>query len=139
MNAKTFSLDELCLLTDFSKRTVRYYIQLGLVSRPVGEARAAKYTGEHLSQLWRIKKLSEAGVSLERIREVLAGEDSPVPPRERRPGAVEVRSHIYVAPGIEVQISPEEAGLSPEQLRKFVREVMGCVESILGGQNDSAS
>ena len=135
MNAKTFSLDELCLLTDFSKRTVRYYIQLGLVSRPVGEARAAKYTGEHLSQLLRIKKLSEAGVSLERIREVLAGEDSPVPPRERRPGTVEVRSHIYVAPGIEVQITPEEAGISPEQLRKFVREIMDIAGSILGGQD----
>ena len=135
MNAKTFTLDELCLLTDFSKRTVRYYIQLGLVSRPVGEARAAKYTGEHLSQLLRIKKLSEAGVSLERIREVLAGEDSPVPLRERRPGTVEVRSHIYVAPGIEVQISPEEAGLSPEQLRKFVREIMVLAESILSGRD----
>lgn len=132
MNAKTFSLDELSLLTDCSKRTVRYYIQLGLVSRPVGEARAAKYTGEHLSQLLRIKKLSEAGVSLERIREVLAGEDSPVPPRERRPGTVEVRSNIYVAPGIEVQITPEEAGISPEQLRRFVREVMAIAENILG-------
>ena len=72
MNAKTFSLDELCLLADCVKRTVRYYIQIGLVSRPVGEARAARYTGEHLNQLLRIKKLSEAGVSLERIREVLA-------------------------------------------------------------------
>ncbi|WP_310599977.1 MerR family transcriptional regulator [Desulfobulbus sp.] len=132
MNAKTFSLDELCLLTDCSKRTVRYYIQLGLVSRPVGEARAARYTGEHLSQLLRIKKLSESGVSLERIREVLAGEDSPVPPRERHPGTVEVRSHIYVAPGIEVQITPEEAGISPEQLRKFVGEVMALAKSILG-------
>ena len=129
MSAKTFSLDELCLLADYSKRTVRYYIQLGLVSRPVGEARAAKYTGEHLNQLLRIKKLSEDGVSLERIREVLAGEESPVPSRQQRPGTVEVRSHILVAPGIEVQINPEEAGITPEQLREFVREVMRIIDS----------
>ena len=139
MNAKTFSLDELCLLADCSKRTVRYYIQLGLVSRPVGEARAAKYTGEHLSQLLRIKKLSEAGVSLERIREVLEGEDSPVPPRKRLPGTVEVRSHIYIAPGIEIQISPEEAGVSPEQVREFVREVMKLADSMLNRPDGSGN
>lgn len=139
MSAKTFSLDELCLLTDCSKRTVRYYIQIGLVSRPVGETRAAQYTGEHLAQLLRIKKLSEDGVSLERIREILAGDDAPVPPRRRRPGTVEVRSHIYVAPGIEMQIAPEEAGMSPEQLRAFVREVMKFAVSALGGSGGSGA
>mgnify|MGYP003611513577 CR=1 FL=1 len=137
MSAKTFSLDELCLLADYSKRTVRYYIQLGLVSRPVGEARAARYTGEHLSQLLQVKKLSADGVSLERIREILAGGHSPVPPRERRPGTVEVRSHIHVAPGIEVQITPEEAGMSPEQVREFVREIMKLDDSILRGKAGS--
>ena len=139
MSAKTFSLDELCLLVDYPKRTVRYYIQLGLVSRPVGEARAAKYTGEHLSQLLRIKKLSEDGVSLDRIREVLAGEESPVPPRKRQPGEVEVRSHIFVAPGIEIQIAPEEADMSPEQVREFVREVMNLAGSILDRRDNNGN
>ena len=134
MSAKTFSLDELCQLTDFPKRTVRYYIQLGLVSRPVGEARAAKYTGEHLGQLLRIKELTTAGVSLERIREVLSGEEPPVPPRPRRPGTVEVRSHVFVAPGLEIQITPEEAGLTPEQVRVLVREVMKAADHVLKGQ-----
>ena len=137
MTIKTFSLDELCQLTDFSKRTVRYYIQLGLVSRPVGEGRAARYTGKHLGQLLRIKELSAAGVSLERIREVLAGGEPPVPPRARKPGAVEVRSHIYVAPGVEIQIAPKEAGLSPENLRAFVGEVMSLAERILSTGDDS--
>ena len=135
MSAKTFSLDELCRLTDYPKRTVRYYIQLGLVSRPIGEARAARYTGGHLGQLLRIKELTAAGVSLERIREVLAGGVAPVPPRERRPGDVEVRSHIHVAPGIEIQIAPEDAGMSPEQLRLFVREVMKLAASMPGGKD----
>jgi len=136
MSAKTFSLDELCQLTDYPKRTVRYYIQLGLVSRPVGEARAARYTGEHLAQLLKIKEFSAAGVSLQRIREVLAGEEPPVPPRQRQAGSVEVRSHIYVAPGLEIQIAPEEAGLTPEQIRAFVREVMKVAADILNSQED---
>jgi DNA-binding transcriptional MerR regulator len=119
-----YSLDQLCALTDLPKRTVRYYMQLGLVDRPVGETRAAHYMPVHLGQLMQIRKLADAGVSLERIREILAGGESPVPERQRQPGAISVRSHVHIAPGIELQIDPQEAGLSPEQLRAFVRTVM---------------
>ena len=136
MSEKTFTLDELCTLTDLTKRTVRYYMQMGLVERPVGETRAAHYTSRHLDQLLRVKQLTEAGVSLERIREVMAGGDTPVPTRQRRPGSVEVRSHLFVAPGLEIQISPEEAGMTPEQVRAFVREVMQAAERVMRKDND---
>jgi DNA-binding transcriptional MerR regulator len=135
MSANTFSLDEVCRLTDYPKRTVRYYIQLGLVSRPVGEARAARYTGEHVTQLLKIKEFSTAGVSLQRIRDVLAGEDPPVPPRQRHAGSVEVRSHIYIAPGLEIQIAPEEAGLTPEQTRALIREVIKLAGAARSGEH----
>jgi DNA-binding transcriptional MerR regulator len=131
MTDKTFNLDELCTLTDLSKRTVRYYMQLGLVDRPIGETRAAHYVSRHLDQLLRVKQLTDAGVSLERIGEVMAGGDTPVPIRLRRPGSIEVRSHLYVAPGLEIQISPEEAGMTPEQVRAFVREVMQAAERVM--------
>ena len=120
----TYTLDQLCALTDLTKRTVRYYMQLGLVDRPVGETRAAHYTPKHLEQLLQIRKLADAGVSLERIREVLAGGESPVPDRVRQPGAISVLSHVFIAPGVELQIDPQAAGLSPEQLRAFVRTVL---------------
>ena len=136
MSEKTFTLDELCTLTDLTKRTVRYYMQLGLVERPIGETRAAHYTSRHLDQLLRVKQLTEAGVSLERIREVMAGGDTPVPTRQRRPGSTEVRSHLFVAPGLEIQISPEEAGMTPEQVRAFVREVMQAAERVMRKDND---
>lgn len=136
MSEKSFTLDELCTLTDLTKRTVRYYMQLGLVERPIGETRAAHYTSRHLDQLLRIKQLTEAGVSLERIREVMAGGDTPVPTRQRRPGSIEVRSHLFVAPGVEIQISPEEAGMTPEQVRAFVREVMQAAERVMRKDND---
>ena len=136
MSEKTFTLDELCSLTDLTKRTVRYYMQLGLVERPIGETRAAHYTSRHLEQLLRVKQLTEAGVSLERIREVMAGGDTPVPTRQRRPGSIEVRSNLFVAPGLEIQISPEEAGMTPEQVRAFVREVMQAAERVMRKDND---
>lgn len=119
-----YSIDQLCALTDLPKRTVRYYMQLGLVDRPIGETRAAHYTSVHLDQLLRVRRLSDAGVSLERIRQVMAGGASPVDSRERQAGDIAVRSHVYIAPGVELQIDPLEAGVSPEQLHVFLRAVM---------------
>ena len=124
----TYSIDQLCALTDLPKRTVRYYMQLGLVDRPVGETRAAHYTPVHLGQLMQIRKLADSGLPLERILAVTAEGESPVPMGQRQPGAVSVRSHVYIAPGVELQIDPQEAGLSPEQLRAFVRTVMSAWE-----------
>jgi len=129
-HTQTFSLDELCTLTDLTKRTVRYYVQIGLVNRPEGETRAAKYSPQHLEQLLLVKKWTAAGVSLDRIRELLQGGSAPVPERGRVPGSIEVCSHLHVAQGVELVIEPTRAGLTPEQLRHFVRAVMSAYEQI---------
>ncbi|MCF8172248.1 MAG: MerR family transcriptional regulator [Candidatus Methylopumilus sp.] len=129
-HTQTFSLDELCALTDLTKRTVRYYVQIGLVNRPEGETRAAKYSPQHLEQLLLVKKWTAAGVSLDRIRELLQGGSAPVPERGRVPGSIEVCSHLHVADGVELVIEPTRAGLTPEQLRHFVRAVMNAYEQI---------
>jgi len=120
-------------LSDTSKRTVRYYMQIGLVDPPIGSTRAAHYLHSHLDQLLTIRKLSDAGVSLDRIREVLSGEVPPVPPRQRKPGSVEVRSHLFIANGVELEITPEDAGLTPEQVRTLVRAVMQAYQDIQKG------
>ncbi len=129
-HTQTFSLDELCALTNLTKRTVRYYVQIGLVNRPEGETRAAKYSPQHLEQLLLVKKWTAAGVSLDRIRELLQGGSAPVPERGRVPGSIEVCSHLHVAEGVELVIEPTRAGLTPEQLRHFVRAVMNAYEQI---------
>ena len=93
VDGPTHPLAELCVLADLPVRMVRYYIQIGLVDRPEGETRAARYGARHLEQLLLIRKWTAAGVALERIRELLHGELAPVPPRPRAPGSVEVCSH----------------------------------------------
>jgi len=130
------SLAELCVLADMQPRTVRYYIQLGLVDRPEGETRAARYGAKHLEQLLLIRKWTAAGVSLERIRELLQGEAPPVAARAMKAGSIEVRSHLTVADGLEVVIEPGRAGLSPEQMRRFVRGVMALHAEVTGGDAD---
>lgn len=130
---RRFTLDELAALATLPKRTVRYYIQLGLVSRPIGETRAASYAREHLEQLFAIQKWQKAGVSLERIAELLSGEADRAalpPPRPRSAGTVEVWSHVVLADGVELHIEPGRAGLSPEQLRELAKRVANAFESI---------
>lgn len=120
-----FGITELCTLADLSARTVRFYIQQGIVSRPTGEKKGAKYNKSHLDQLLSIKKWQAAGLSLERIRELLVEPNSnDVPLRPKWPGMVEVWSHLHIADGIELNIEPNRARLAPEELRTFLRQVM---------------
>lgn len=119
-----FSLEDLCGLTGLSKRTVRYYIQIGLVDRPQGETKGAFYLAHHLEQLVQVKQLSQAGVNLERIREVLEGAQAPVTARQPTPGSVTVKSHVHIAPGIELSVDPSVAGLSAEEVRQLIRQIV---------------
>ena len=130
MEDKKFTFEELCALTGLGARTLRYYIQIGLVDKPIGQTRAAHYLSSHLEKIIRIKQLSEAGISLVRIRDVLSGGSLPLPERSKRPGQVEVRSHLWVTDGIELEVSPETAGLSPEQLRQFLKGVLQAYEQV---------
>ncbi len=134
----TYPLADLCVLADLPIRTVRYYVQMGLVDRPEGETRAARYGTRQLEQLLLIKKWTAAGVALERINELLHGEPAPIPARPRAVGSVEVCSHLKVADGIEVVIEPGRAGLSPEQVRAFIKGVMATYAEITGNSTPAA-
>jgi len=123
----TFTLDELAQHADLPRRTLRYYIQLGLMDRPVGETRAAYYTAEHLRQLLEIRRLTAEGFSLERVRELMSGQSAP-PAAAPRTGSVAVRTHIHLADGIELVVEPGRAALSPEGLRRFAREALAAYE-----------
>ncbi|HEY9276822.1 MAG TPA: MerR family transcriptional regulator [Methylotenera sp.] len=126
-----FGITELCTLADLSARNVRFYIQQGLVSRPHGEKKGAKYNKSHLDQLLSIKKWQAAGLSLERIRELLIEPNSnDVPLRPKWPGMVEVWSHLHIADGVELNIEPNRAGLAPEELRVFLRQVMDAYSTL---------
>jgi DNA-binding transcriptional MerR regulator len=129
--SNSYSLSELAALVDLPERTLRYYIQIGLVDRPQGETRAARYGERHLDQLLQIRKWQRAGLSLERIRELLADADAtPPPPRPRGAGTVEVWSHLVVDDGVELTIEPGRAGLSPEALRELLREVSAAYDRV---------
>ena len=130
-NDPDHTLAELCVLSGMPVRTVRYYIQIGLVDRPEGGTRAARYGAKHLEQLLLIGKWTNAGVSLERVRELLGGAQAPVPAKAQAPGSVEVRSHLSIADGVDLVIEPGRAGLTPEQVRNLAKGVMTVYRKIV--------
>lgn len=132
-DSQRFSLDELCSLADVSRRTARFYIQEGLVDRPNGAKRGAYYTRIHLERLLTIRQWQRAGLTLERIRELVCepGEGRVIPQeRPRRPGDVAVRSHILLRPGVELVIEPREAGLAIEEVRSLARQTAALLDKL---------
>ena len=127
---QTFTLDQLCSLVNLPRRTVRFYMQHGLVDRPEGAGRGAYYTTHQLDQLLTIQKWKQAGLSLQRIQELLQGETVLVPSPPVRPGQVEVWSRVHLADGLELHLEPRRAGLSPEQLRALAKEILAAYEKI---------
>ncbi len=148
----TFSLDELATAADVPRRTVRYYIELGLLEGAEGETRAARYTRRHLETLRQIRQWTAEGIALSRIKQRLAlPQDGEARANEFRAGghpvaaaasmtavrestpsyvatpSIEVRSHLQLAPGVELVIEPGAARLSPTQMRRFMREALDAL------------
>lgn len=124
----TYGFEELCALVELPARKIRYYIQMGLVDRPDGLNRGAKYSAIHVEQLLSIKKWQNAGLSLERIRELLHGDPNDLPPKRQTAGTIEIWSRLQVAQGIELNVEAGTSGLSPEELRAFFRKVMDAYQ-----------
>jgi DNA-binding transcriptional MerR regulator len=128
---RRFTLAELAALANLPRRTVRYYIQIGLLDPPIGETRAAYYTSAHLEQLLTVTNYSKAGLSLERIRDLLHQPQLPPPIAPPRVGSIEVRSHLAIADGVELVIEPGRAQLSPEHVRKLFKETLALYAAIV--------
>lgn len=125
-------LEELSQRAGVPRRTIRYYIQLGLVPRPAGEKRGAVYGEAHLDRILEVRRLAQKGLSLLEIREALkrnaAGEALP----ERPLGSIEMRAHVYLGPGIELVIDRTRSSLTTE-------EIAGLAKTVLNAQAETAN
>ena len=66
-----YGIDELAERAGVSRRTVRYYVQQGLLAAPRGFGRGKHYTAAHLETLIRIRTMQEGGTPLALIAKVL--------------------------------------------------------------------
>ena len=126
MSETSYKLDELAAAAGVSPRTVRYYVQRGLLPAPAFRGRDTAYSGEHLLRLQAIKRLQESFLPLDAIQAELekssreelaglvAGGGKPRPPGPTPvPNDVSSRPRPYRAPS-----RPAAAG------ERFVRYVL---------------
>jgi DNA-binding transcriptional MerR regulator len=85
---RRYNIDELADLGGVSRRTVRFYVQEGLLPSPLGVGRGSHYDQSHLERLLQVKAEQEAGRSLDDIR------------ARRRPSPGGVRHAAASAPSI---------------------------------------
>src|SRR6266849_5215767 len=64
---RCYGIKELAELGGVTRRTVRYYVQRGLLPTPLGTGRGPHYTAAHLERLIHIRTLQETGVPLAEI------------------------------------------------------------------------
>lgn len=69
-----YNIELLSKLSGLTKRTVRYYIEKGLLDPPVGSCRGSYYTQSHLDRLEEIKKWSQQGIPLTQVKLLIEGE-----------------------------------------------------------------
>lgn len=122
-----FSLEELSRLTGVSRRTIRYYIQRGLVTPPEGEKRGSFYTTNHLEQLLRVKRLTEKHIPL---AEIPSFDDSKNSSLAQEIGSISFCTHISLGTGLELVVDPGKAGLSAKQLRLLTADFLKAIENL---------
>ena len=114
---KSYSIQEIVQASGVPRRTVRYYVQRGLLPPPEGAGRGHFYRPEHLDRLLMIKDLQGRGLSLEEIRARLdRGGDADALAHEPVP-EMELTTRIHLAPGVELLVSRSARPLTPSQLR----------------------
>jgi DNA-binding transcriptional MerR regulator len=137
-DAARYGIEDLAELGGVSRRTVRYYVQQGLLPSPLGLGRGRHYGPEHLARLQAVKALQERGLSLEEVREELARGGgrrkaaAPAPVANAPEPAVSRSAwrRIELAPGVELHVGAERGLPSPIGLR----ELVAWCERHLGGE-----
>jgi len=114
-----YSIQDLADLADVSRRTVRYYVQEGLIPAPLGVGRGPHYGQAHLQRLLQVKELQSSGCTLDEIRATVdgaerrtTGETVALPDRS-------VWRRLQLAPGIEIHVENHITLPGPNRLREL--------------------
>jgi DNA-binding transcriptional MerR regulator len=102
-----YNADELADLGGVSRRTVRYYVQEGLIPAPLGVGRGRHYGRLHLERLLDVKARQEAGLSLDDIRARRAPAPAGGRPDPRLPPHLPRTTwrRLQLAPGVELHVA----------------------------------
>jgi DNA-binding transcriptional MerR regulator len=118
MKTEKYTMEELAELTGFTRRTIRYYIQEGLLGPPAGRGRGGFYYDSHVQTLLQIKALQEKGMGISGIASLLKKE-TPEPVMSAR----NIMVRYEIVPGVELNISREMEMNEPRKIREIIRVI----------------
>ncbi|MDQ3036824.1 MAG: MerR family transcriptional regulator [Myxococcota bacterium] len=116
-----YGIEELADRAGVSRRTVRYYVQRGLLPAPTGVGRGKHYTEAHLARLVRVRELQEEGVSLDAIADRLEGR-TPAP-RVPEDDAIVQSTWTRIALSRDVELMVRGRRLDEAEVRRVVAAV----------------
>lgn len=117
-----YGVEELAERAGVSRRTVRYYVQRGLLPPPTGLGRGKHYTELHLQALIRIRDQQSAGVALEQMRD----EPRAVAKLEAPMVATTLWRRVQLADGVELHL--RDRRLSDAQLERLMTAITDLIE-----------
>jgi Ca-activated chloride channel family protein len=151
---RTYKIDELARAAGTSARTVRYYVQRGLLPPAAFRGKDTAYGDEHLVRLRAIRKLQEAFFpldaiavelgrrSLGEIERIADGKVTPASPladpaRPRERDRADARAtiareasrvfrRIELFPGVDLTVAED----APEKSVRLVEEMLGILEAM---------
>ena len=115
-----YGIEELADLAGVTRRTVRFYVQEGLLPAPLGRGRGRHYGAAHLKRLLEVKTLQERGLPLAAI-----GDDRTRLPRAATPAPTVAAvprsswSRLELLPGVELSVSSAYRFPSPGTIREL--------------------
>ena len=117
-----YNIDELADLGGVSRRTVRYYVQEGLIPAPLGVGRGRHYSRAHLDRLLEVKAQQEAGLTLDdiRVRPTPAHPDGRTNLRLPQLLPRTTWRRFELAPGVELHVASDIRLPAPGRLEELV-------------------
>lgn len=131
-----YSLNQLEALTGLAARTIRFYIQKGLVQPPFGARKTPRYTEQHVEQLLQVKAYKEAGLNLSRIADLLSNTGTAAATAGIPAQPVSVISRLALMPGVTLDIDRAQCALSDDQIRTLYSTISDTVTALQGGDHE---
>jgi DNA-binding transcriptional MerR regulator len=139
-SAVRYGIGDLARLGGVSRRTVRYYVQEGLIPPPLGVGRGNHYGAEHLEQIIRVKTMQETGRTLDEIRR---GPSHRAAVRRKADAGEGVRvdrsiwRRLTLAPGVELHVAGHVRLPSPGRLQELAAWCRAHLTA--SGENDEGN
>lgn len=114
-----YGIEDLASLGGVTRRTVRYYVQEGLLPAPLGLGRGRHYGPEHVERLLAVKALQERGLTLEEVRAEVARPSRARAALPAEPVVTSAWRRIELAPGVELSVRADRKLPPASRLREL--------------------